>query len=1165
MLFVGSGVSMWSQLPSWSGLIEELSIELRSLGREAEVVDRERTAGDLMLAASYGMDQMTPPERARFFRRVIDTSKRPSELHRELARLGPKCFVTTNYDQLLERALERDGNHIDVVTPNNTLELPSIVQARATGFVFKPHGDISNSETIVFTREDYRELVGSRRAVFEAMSMLFASRPVVFIGFGLRDPDFLQMRDRLFGAFQSNPADHFAIMANVLNEERAYWRKHHGINLVSYEMIAGVDGLDAHRPLLALVRELKATVKQAKPLQDEASDLLDLARYARGLSVEYPEVGDSDIALKLSAMRTGDQQEWSTELKLRGEAVEALAGFRGRLVIEGSPGAGKSHVVRRTMGALASRLLADTLSSHSPGLKDLRVPILVQLRDYRGDLMSMLRDQLPSSVSLEKLIEARATSIFLDGLNEVPEHEKNMGRLAGQLQELFRIAPGNNVFVTTRTHSPIDGLDIEKAVLDAVTESEVMERLAQSDVALSSVSPPILDLLRRPLFFRAWLGGAFDVTSVTSIHGSYLQILGKFDDALSHILGTPWTVVSVLGAAAARMIDEGGLTAEVAEIERVLASSLPQGADVDQVLNSFLEQGLLVPTSKRRLAFYHHSITEYAAAHYVAERIKCGDASALTYLGHGAWDHTLLLTLGFLDAEISRAVHDAIMRADPALGLRGLHFIEHDQSRWVQRALSALPELLEESAAQRLWISLDALPVGVMHTNELEVLAEFPDRIGGEALGILARMHRKHLDEAIDAIVSGHRGYNYLTELARHLRSQVDDDLVEGLLQKLGSRAVSSSVEEELFAGTHEGELLATVVASEELLGDVGDQFLIDASEEHGSIVVGAVVIRSLANRRTAKAVSHVRTVIEKGQGGGVFAHYMQLSYGSPQEGFIPTPSKEFLGSLLRFLHHDRHAQWALATLKLYADMDLASIESLRNGHGANLEALLLTYASGRLVEFNKKIIAFVESGVDWSAEPVAALAAIEGWTGPAVMALLETRDVRVANAVLSSIHAIEASKVQVDLPNLAAWVDWLREQDREKSYLSYLIGDFLATCTTEPVRREIIFHFSAVPEDRRLVSGRVLSRVADLSLDEFDSESVNWLVERACEPHEHWEGHLIARLATEETVEEHLLPMFANKVGAERRAVGSVLLEIGARLGRRYVNDDGMTLLMEC
>ena len=1166
VLFVGSGVSMWSGLPSWSGLLEELSTELRSLGRASEVVDRERQSGDLMLAASYGMDQMTPMERVRFFRRVIDSSRAPSDLHREIARLGPKCFVTTNYDQLLERALADNGDHIDVVTPNDTLELPSIVQARATGFVFKPHGDIASCETIVFTREDYRELVSSRRSVFEAMGMLFASRPVVFIGFGLRDPDFLQLRDRIFGAFQSNPADHFAIMANVLDEERVYWRKHHGINLVSYDTTAGEVGLEAHRPLLSLVQQLAAAVEEtdSSSSRDEVPDLLDLARYARGLSVEHPVAEDSDISLTLTAARTGDQRERSIENKLWGAAEDALTAFRGHLMIEGAPGAGKSHIVRRVVGGLASQLLSDSLSLDEPDLEGLRVPILVAMRDYRGDLLDMLRDQLPQSVSLDRLIEAKAASIYLDGVNEAPEIEKDAGGLDEQLRHLLRIASENDVVITTRTHSVIDGLELSRAALDAVSEAEVEKHLFLRDISFSRVSPPILDLLRRPLFFRAWLDGAIDVTSVTSIHGFYVQILSKFDDLLSERLSRSWTVVSSLGAVAARMINHGGLTAEADEVTDALKSSLPPGSDAVQILRMFIDEGLLVPTSKRRLAFYHHSITEYVAAHHIAQRIERGEASAVSYLGLGAWDHTLLLTLGFLSPSASRAVHDSIMRADPALGLRGLHFVEHDQEAWVKRSLAALPGLLKDSAAQRFGIALHNLPVTIAHARELELIAELPGPIGGEALGVLSKLHPRYMDRALDVIVSGSKGYNYVTEVARHLKAQMDDEACLEFLRRMNDLVIPSSVEAELLEGTHEGDFLATMSAAEDLLAAATDQALIDASRKYESVIVGAAVIGALRNQRTLSAITHIRDAIEASQGNAVFAHYMQLNYGKPRRAIVPPASQSLMESLQLFLRRDHHAMWALGTLKIYAESDPDVRIAIQNLTATGLEAALLSYASGDLKGFNDAVVALVSSRPDWGVEPVSGLAGVTGWEASAVAALLETRDTRVTRAVLSSLQDDDDSRIFVEIHDLKSWVDRLREQQGASYFDAYLIGDFLANRTTDGFRRELISYFASSSDDRTLLADFVLTRMPDLSLDDFDSESVRWLASRACEPRKSWDEHVIARVATEDTVERILLPMFVEASDAARRAVGSVLLEVGNRLGRRFVSDDGMTLLSE-
>jgi hypothetical protein len=112
------------------------------------------------------------------------------------------------------------------VTNRHLTETAEIVQARAIDFIFKPHGDASDSLSIVLTREQYRQLLpgGDWHASMEALKTLLTSRPVVYVGFGLRDVDFLYMRDVLANTYKGRIRDHYAIMPDVSIEEMDYWR-----------------------------------------------------------------------------------------------------------------------------------------------------------------------------------------------------------------------------------------------------------------------------------------------------------------------------------------------------------------------------------------------------------------------------------------------------------------------------------------------------------------------------------------------------------------------------------------------------------------------------------------------------------------------------------------------------------------------------------------------------------------------------------------------------------------------------------------------------------------------------------------------------------------------------------------------------------------------------
>ncbi len=106
ILFIGSGVSRWSGLPSWPELIDALADYVERSGSEAALVRSEARKGDLLQAASYGFAKLTKPQIGDFIRRACRLGvARPHDIHQKIVSLGPRCFVTTNYDDLLEQSL----------------------------------------------------------------------------------------------------------------------------------------------------------------------------------------------------------------------------------------------------------------------------------------------------------------------------------------------------------------------------------------------------------------------------------------------------------------------------------------------------------------------------------------------------------------------------------------------------------------------------------------------------------------------------------------------------------------------------------------------------------------------------------------------------------------------------------------------------------------------------------------------------------------------------------------------------------------------------------------------------------------------------------------------------------------------------------------------------
>jgi hypothetical protein len=169
-----------------------------------------------LLAADCGLSETFPNEdpsnlqRVALFyeikrsrRQLVDavkgaaqTGKRPSPMLRALADLGFPLVITTNYDQLFERALRDAGKdpRVAVYTPElePTVNYPDPPTPEEP-IVFKIHGDILHPESVVLTDEDYIQFVlrMSNKDPYDPIPLTLkyhlTSWTTLFVGYSLLD------------------------------------------------------------------------------------------------------------------------------------------------------------------------------------------------------------------------------------------------------------------------------------------------------------------------------------------------------------------------------------------------------------------------------------------------------------------------------------------------------------------------------------------------------------------------------------------------------------------------------------------------------------------------------------------------------------------------------------------------------------------------------------------------------------------------------------------------------------------------------------------------------------------------------------------------------------------------------------------------------------------
>jgi hypothetical protein len=127
-------------------------------GRRTRLARDAYASGDLLDAADKLTDVMTPLEMVSVMRSDLGfADARPHSVHALLTRLGPERFVTTNYDSLIEQQLGLEGRlgAYRTITNRQVAELADIQKASADQFVFKPHGDIADADSIVLSTTHY--------------------------------------------------------------------------------------------------------------------------------------------------------------------------------------------------------------------------------------------------------------------------------------------------------------------------------------------------------------------------------------------------------------------------------------------------------------------------------------------------------------------------------------------------------------------------------------------------------------------------------------------------------------------------------------------------------------------------------------------------------------------------------------------------------------------------------------------------------------------------------------------------------------------------------------------------------------------------------------------------------------------------------------------------
>jgi hypothetical protein len=219
------------KLPSWRQLLLDVLAELKPRLSAEDLADcrvllddthQYPEAIDLITAAS--LLYRTDP--AAYSRVVVESTEAEdattTDGHRLLWDLGPRGILTFNYDQGHEVAADEQGRTVKVLMPDSEEAFRSLVRTRfEASFLLKAHGTTTGPYGPVLAGETYRRLRYESPAYRAFVDTLLADFQVLFVGFGLSDPDFDDFLEDMVGSFGAPLHTHVAIVGPDVSERQA--------------------------------------------------------------------------------------------------------------------------------------------------------------------------------------------------------------------------------------------------------------------------------------------------------------------------------------------------------------------------------------------------------------------------------------------------------------------------------------------------------------------------------------------------------------------------------------------------------------------------------------------------------------------------------------------------------------------------------------------------------------------------------------------------------------------------------------------------------------------------------------------------------------------------------------------------------------------------------
>lgn len=267
VLFVGAGASFDSGMPLWSDAIDTIS---KALGLQ-------KGTDDALKIPQYYFNSRAKKEYNELMRKIFKYGEElnTTDLHKAIIGLGTHTIITTNYDHLIEKAAQENGEVMQVISQD--IDLPYLQSGRQ---LIKIHGDFEH-DNFVLKEDDYLQYSSNFKLIETYIKSIIGSKVVLFIGYSLNDPDVKHIFSWAKEILNQNFQRAYMILAKEEpNDIKKEYFKNLGINIIfASELVENKDCTHSEQ-IIQVINLINAkenvTATKIEKLYNQLKQLKDL-------------------------------------------------------------------------------------------------------------------------------------------------------------------------------------------------------------------------------------------------------------------------------------------------------------------------------------------------------------------------------------------------------------------------------------------------------------------------------------------------------------------------------------------------------------------------------------------------------------------------------------------------------------------------------------------------------------------------------------------------------------------------------------------------------------------------------------------------------------------------------------------------------------------------